>query len=174
MFKPFWLSGPILEVQRMRKGVVLSLLLICGVIFAQQTENFSGHWVLVKTMPVRANPGNITLDIMQSGNEFVVTQTAALDGEKTTEESKYTLDGAENVNTKSNAPGPPTTIRSTSSWNNGILTLQGSSTSVGPEGDVVSPWKREYFLSADHAALTVSITQPTPFGDAIISQIFGR
>ncbi len=171
----------------MKKGIVLILLLICGVVFAQQTENFSGHWLLVKTMPVpttpggtttevtqsgnnfagtqtavqdgkmivtpfgtirlpiRITPGGITLDIMQSGNEFVVTQTAVLDGEKTTEESKYTLDGTENVNTKSNAPGPPTTIRSTSSWNNGILTLQGSSTSVGPEGDVVRPMEKRVF-----------------------------
>ena len=200
----------------MRKGILLILLLICGVVFAQQTENFSGHWLLVKTMPVpttpggtttevtqsgnnfagtqtavqdgkmivtpfgtiripaRITPGGIALDIVQSGNEFVVTQTGVLDGEKTTEESKYTLDGAENVNTKSNAPGPPTTIRSTSSWNNGILILQGTSTSVGPEGDVVRRWEREYFLSADHTALTVRETHPTPFGDAVVSRVYGK
>jgi hypothetical protein len=160
----------------MRKGIGLVLMLICGVVFAQQTENFSGHWVLAKTMPINTVkvPGSFTLDIMQSGNEFAVTQTAALDGEKTTEESKYTLDGTENVNIKSNEPGPPTTIRSTSSWNNGILTLQGSSTSVGPEGDVVRPWKREYFRSADHTVLSVRETIPTPFGDAVVSQVYGK
>ena len=200
----------------MKKGIGLILLLVCGVVFAQQTETFSGHWLLVKTMPVpnppggtatevtqsgnnfagtqtavqdskmittpfgtirlpiRITPGGITLDIMQSGNEFVVTQTAVLGGEKTVDESKYTLDGTENLNVKSNEPGPPTKIWTTSTWNNGILILQGSSTSVGPEGDIVKPWKREYSLSADHTVLTVSETIETPFGNVIRLQIYSR
>ena len=171
------MSGTILEVPAYEKGeLCLILLLICGVVFAQQTENFSGHWVLAKTMPINTVkvPGSITLDIMQSGNEFVVTQTAALDGEKTTEESKYTLDGTENVNIKSNEPGPPTTIRSTSSWNNGILTLQGSSTSVGPEGDVVRPVEKRVFSVSGSRRPDHQGDDPTPFGDAIISQVYGK
>ncbi len=158
----------------MRREIVLILLLICGVVFAQQTANFSGHWMLTKTLPfLAANPGDVTLDIVQAGNDFVVTQTTVVDGEKTTVESKYTLDGTENVNTKSDARGRAT-IRSNSSWNNEILTLQGSITRNSPGGDVVNPWKTEYFLSADHAALTVRETHSTPFGDAVISQVYGK
>ena len=158
----------------MRRGIVLFLLLAGGVVFAQQTENFSGHWVLAKTTPFATNPGNATLDIAQSGNDFAVTEATVVDGKKATVESRYTLDGVENVNTRSNTVGPPTTVRSTSSWNNGILTLQGTSTSVGKEGEVVRPWEREYFLSADRAALTVRVTESTPFGEAVVSQVYGR
>ena len=93
--------------------------------------------------------------------------------EEKTIESHCTLDGAENTNTVANAAGPVTS-RSTSKWNNTILVLEGSSTFEGPDKNVTTKWKTEYLLSDNGAELTVSETHQTPFGEAVISEVFSR
>jgi hypothetical protein len=134
--------------------------------------DFSGNWFLSKLIPLfGAKTPNVLLVIKQTGNYLEVTRSM-IDEEKTIE-AHYTLDGAENINTESNAAGP-VTIRSTSKWNNSTLVLEGSSTFAGPDKDVTSKWKTEYLLSEDGAFLTVTETHPTPFGEAVISQVFSR
>lgn len=133
---------------------------------------FSGNWVLTKRIPsLGAPPPNVLLVIKQTGNDLTVTQND-IDAEKTIE-SHYTLDGAENVNSESNAAGP-VTIRSTSKWSNSTLVIEGSNTFVGTDNTVTSKWMREYSLSENGAVLTVSEMHQTPFGPAVISLVFSR
>jgi hypothetical protein len=134
--------------------------------------DFSGDWILNERIPsFGAKTPRVLLVIKQTGNDFKVTRNI-IDEDKIIE-SSYTLDGAENINTEPNAAGL-VTIRSTSKWNNGALVLEGSSTFSGPNGDITSKWEKEYLLSDDGADLTVTETHPTPFGEAVISQIFSR
>ena len=111
------------------------------------------------------------LVINHIGNYFEVTRSMIED--ERTVESHYTLDGMENINTEPNAAGL-VTIRSTSKWNNNTLVLEGSKTFAGPDGDVTTKWKTEYLISDDGSVLTVIETHPSPFGEAVISQIFNR
>ena len=106
------------------------------------------------------------------GNIFLNPCSSMVDDEKIIE-SHYTPDGTENINTEPNEAGL-ITIRSTSKWNNGTLVLEGSSIFAGPDSDVTAKWKTEYLLSEDGAILTMIETHPTPFGEAVISQIFSR
>ncbi len=134
--------------------------------------DFSGDWILSERIPsFGTKTPNVLLVIKQTGNDFDVARNM-IDDEKIIE-SHYTLDGTENINTKPNEAGLET-IRSCSKWNNGTLVLEGTSTFTGPDKDVTTKWKTEYLLSEDGAVLTVIETHPTPFGEAVISQIFNR
>ncbi len=160
----------------MKKRLMLSgiaiVLLTCIVAYAASPD-FSGDWVLSKTLPYGGAQGTIKLAIRQSGNDLVIARTTARDRESGTLEARYTLDGAENTNIEPNAAGD-ITIKTKSRWDKGTLVLEGSSLFTGPNGDIVRKWKQEYSLSADGSTLTLGETHPTPFGDAVTTQLFSK
>jgi hypothetical protein len=159
----------------MQKAMLLAIILAIGFspMFANAAGmNFSGGWILSERIPsFGSKTPNVLLVIKQAGNNFYVTRSM-IDDERIIE-SHYTLDGTENINTEPNEAGL-VTIRSTSKWNNGALVLEGLSIFAGPDKDVTTKWKTEYVLSDDGAVLTVIETHPTPFGEAVTSQIFIR
>jgi len=157
----------------MRKMVILIMFMIPGVILAQRTENFTGHWVLVQSSPFESKSNDTILDIVQTGNALEITQTTTVNGERKVEVSKYTLDGAENINAIVSG-GNPATIRSKSSWKNGTLILQGTKTQIALGGEVVGLWKNEYCYSPDHGSLNIGETIHTPFGDVLRVKTFKR
>ena len=134
--------------------------------------DFSGTWVLSENIPsFGIKTPNVLLVIEHTGNVFNVTRVT-IDGDKTVE-SQYTLDGAENINTETNAAGE-TIIQSISTWNNSVLVLEGTSTFAGTDEDVTTKWKTEYRLSENGAVLTATRTHQTPFGEAVITEVFTR
>jgi hypothetical protein len=160
----------------MNKKIILAgfaVVFLAGVYSYAGLVDFSGNWVLSKSLPRASAPGTIKLGIRQSGNDLVIVQTTIRDGESSSLEARYTLDGSENTNIEPNTAGD-ITIKSKSRWNNGTLVLEGSSTFAGPNGDVSTKWKREYSLSADGTTLTLVETHPTPFGEAVITKLFTR
>ncbi len=141
-------------------------------IFAAMAWRPSGNWILSKRIPsFGAKTPNVLLVIKQAGNHFNVTRSMVYDEE--IRESRYTLDGTENINTEPNEASP-VTIRSTSKWSNDALVLEGTSSFAGTDTEVITKWKTEYLLSDDGEILTVIETHQIPFGEAVISQIFHR
>ena len=159
----------------MRKIVLLVIIVMVGfsmTLVEAASVDFSGNWVLTKRIRSLGTPvPNVLLVIKQTGNDLAVARIVS-DEEKIIE-SHYTLDGAENTNTESNAAGP-VTIRSTSKWNSNTLVIEGSSTFEGPEKTVTNKWKTEYLLSDNGAVLTVSKTIQTPFGEVVASEVYSR
>jgi hypothetical protein len=160
----------------MRKMMLLATIVIVGLPATRVKGagvDFSGNWVLTKRIPnpLGAPVPNVSLIIRQNGIDLEVTQHIA-DREKTVE-SHYTLDGAENINTESNAAGP-VAVRSKSRWNSSTLVLEGSRTFEGPKKTETTQWKTEYLLSDAGAVLTLSTTIKTPFGEVVVSEVFSR
>jgi len=159
----------------MRKSVFLATIVMIGlsVMFVEGAGlDFSGNWVLTKRIPSLGFPvPNVLLVVRQTGNDLAITQNMT-DEEKTVE-LHYTLDGAENINTEPNEAGS-VIIRSTSKWNNNTLVIEGSNTFDGGDRSRTTKWKTEYLLSDDGAALTVSKTIRTPFGEVVVSEVFSR
>jgi hypothetical protein len=182
----------------MQKTVLYATIAIIGLsIMPVQGAgvDFSGEWILTRITPspgAGAQVPNVTLIITQTGNGLVVIRNAADEGtapesintpfgsiirnaddRQKSIEYHYTLDGAESINTEPNAAGP-VIIRSTSRWNNNTLVLEGTSTFEGSDKSLTTKWKREYLLSDNGAALAVSKTVKTPFGEVAISEIYLR
>ena len=159
----------------MRKAMLLAAVLTVGfsvTLVSGAGADFSGKWILSEVNPsFVAEIPNVLLVIEQTGNVFKVIRVT-VDEDKTVE-SQYTLDGAENINTEPNVAGQAT-IRSTSTWNNSVLVLEGSSTFTGPDKDVTTTWKTEYLLSEIGEVLTVAKTRQTPFGEVVITEVFTR
>jgi hypothetical protein len=159
----------------MRKIALLATIVMFGfsmMLVESAGVDFSGNWILTKRIPSLGAPvPSVSLVIKQAGSDFAVIRNVG--GEDKTIELRYTLDGAENINIESNAAGP-VTIRSTSTWNNSTLVLEGSSTFEGPDKNDTTKWKTEYLLSDNGAVLTVSRTIPTPFGEVVRSEVFSR
>ena len=159
----------------MKRSTLVAAIAVVGfsLTFGMAAEvNFSGDWVLSRRIPsFGAKTPNVILAIRQMGNDFAVTRT--LMDEDQTIESHYTLDGNENINIVPNAAGR-LAVHSTSTWKDGVLVLEGWSTFAGPEKDVITKWKMEYALSDNGDILTTTETHPTPFSEAVISQVFNR
>lgn len=148
-------------------AIVLSVTLVNGA-----GVDFSGTWTLSEIIPsFGGGIPNVQLDIEQIGNFFKVIRVT-IDEDKTVE-SLYTLDGEENINIEPIADGLAT-IRSTSTWKNDVLILEGSSSAAGPDNNVTTKWKAEYLLSENAGFLTVTRTHQTPFGEAVITEVFTR
>jgi hypothetical protein len=159
----------------MKRAMLLSSFVAFGfsmmLVYAAGVD-FSGEWILSERIPSFGGEiPQVSLVIEQTGNDLKITRSM-IEEDKTIE-SYYTLDGSENLNTEPNAAGP-VTIRSTSKWENGVLVLEGSSIFADPDEVVTTKWKIEYQLTENGETLAATKTIPTPFGDAVVSEIFIR
>jgi hypothetical protein len=142
---------------------------------AQGHPDFSGTWKvnLIKSDAAPAGRGGQQMDM--SNLMVAITQTAELitivqTGMGPERTSSYYLDGRESTN-----PGMRgAEVKSMTTWDEGALVTEGSSTFQGPNGEVTVKTKEVRTLSGDGKTMTVTTTSDSPMGTRTRKTVFDR
>jgi hypothetical protein len=122
-------------------------------------------------IPPAARLNNLTLRIIQTGNEVQIERRFSLDGKESTILQKFTLDGSQCINLSADGTGE---FVSRSSLKNARLILTGIQMVRAQLGSAEAKVMEEYSLSKNGKKLTIKTTSIMPQGSIKLNQEFAR
>jgi hypothetical protein len=114
---------------------------------------------------------NLTLTIVQTGDDMQVVRESIVAGQKRTISQKFALDGGQCLNLASDGQGE---LESRTSWKKGKLINSGTETVTVTEQRTEISITEEYSISKNGKKLTIKTMQVTPQGVTTLKQVFTR